>query len=117
MTNTELETFISLFDTAISSTTPAVKKALRNLLLVVSIDSSTTTTRPLQDTLDRYDRRLEKMTYDIATLTIGLSKIRDSTAGSASSYVNYPTGLYGVGTNAYPSGSSATVGINAHIIS
>lgn len=63
--NFDLETFVELFDTAITSDNPAVKKALKNLLLVASIvnDDKTTATRPLYNLLKNLDARVDALEW------------------------------------------------------
>lgn len=76
MTNSELETFMDLFDTALASDTPAVKKALRNLMLVSSIDTSPDIHRPLRDILSSYESKFEIMSQEIKLLHSKIASIQ-----------------------------------------
>jgi hypothetical protein len=78
MTQSELNTFIDLFDTAITSDTPAVKKALRNLLLVASIDSAQTHS-PFKDTLAVHSQVTSKILRDIEKIYDKLDLLGQST--------------------------------------
>lgn len=50
MDNTELETFIKMFDAALTSNDPSVKKALKNLLIITTLyqDEDAITKGPLE---------------------------------------------------------------------
>lgn len=110
MTQSELNTFIDLFDTAITSDTPAVKKALRNLLLVASIDSVQTHS-PFRDALtahsavtSKLQRDIEKIYDKLDLLEIGKIKTTDIGITYGSQIAHSLVGSTGTGpaeTNAY----------------
>lgn len=58
----DLEAFIDLFDTAMSSENPAVKKALKNLLMISTLVNSE---KPLQDQVMGPLRQMRNTMFDI----------------------------------------------------
>jgi hypothetical protein len=97
MTNTELEIFMDLFDTALASDTPAVKKALRNLMLVASIDTSTETHRPLRDLLRSYDSTFQVMNQEMRLLHSKIDSIQKYGPVGSPSTTTINSGVVGLG--------------------
>lgn len=98
----DLETFINLFDTAMSSKNPAVQKALKNLLLLAAI---------VREDEINVDGPLRRLTRDMMALQLRLAGIDAELAKlrSDSSYYSYhATGA--VGANV-PVGTIGTGGI------
>lgn len=67
----DLETFVDLFDTAITSDNPAVKQALKNLLLIATMVQSETPkekhiTGPLRQVIDDI-QTLSRRLYNVET--------------------------------------------------
>jgi hypothetical protein len=67
----DLETFVDLFDTAITSDNPAVQKALKNLLMVVTL------VHAKQDGLQDPQGPLRRVIDDIQNLNRRLSRLED----------------------------------------
>jgi hypothetical protein len=91
--------FAKMFDAAIASDNPAVKKALRNFMLIAAISESTNTVPGLfQSMIDR----LAKLENDVAGL-------RNNQPGY---YGNNPTWVSGtgIGSIGYPSYTTVTSG-------
>lgn len=64
--NFDLETFVNLFDTAMTSSNPAVQKTLKNLLLLASI---------VREDQIKVDGPLRKLMKDVSALQIRLASI------------------------------------------
>lgn len=104
MISEEMEQLVKLFDFALTSDNPAVKKALKNLLLLVSIiepEESNNTPGPLrqlQDEIMKLRGEILKLHTDVA-----LIKERNRLTTSPTTYPNttYPTTY--PNTTTYPS--------------
>jgi hypothetical protein len=80
----DLETFVDLFDTAISSNNPAVKTALKNLLLIATMVQSELT--PEQ----RVAGPLRQVIDDIRNLNRRLSNLEDNRIYPQTPSIAYP---------------------------
>jgi hypothetical protein len=65
----DLDTFVDLFDTAMTSNNPAVKKAFKNLLMVASI------VHPKEERFDKGP--LRRLVEDVQTLTRKVNSLQD----------------------------------------
>lgn len=90
MISEEMEQLVKLFDFALTSDNPAVKKALKNLLLLVSIvepEEDNKTPGPLRQLQDE----IMKLRKEIMRLSTDLSLIKEREKIGNTSYPTYPT--------------------------
>jgi hypothetical protein len=88
----DLETFIDLFDTALSSDSPAIKRALKNLLMIATLVDSDLT--PEQ----RVKGPLRRLVEDLQDTNRRINKLQEEQAQRH--YVRTVTTPYTVGTGA-----------------
>lgn len=91
MISEEMEQLVKLFDFALSSDNPAVKKALKNLLLLVSIiepEENNKTPGPLRQLQDE----IMKLRTEIMRLHTDMAVIKErEKIGRSTPYPSYPT--------------------------
>ena len=92
--NEDFEDLLKLFDYALSSDNPAVKKALKNLLLVVSIVKPQEE-KPNKGPLHDLKRMIEDLKMQVAVMRSEIAVIRQT---PNTSYPSYPPS-----PNTYPS--------------
>jgi hypothetical protein len=88
----DLETFVDLFDTALSSNNPAVQKALKNLLLITTMVQSELS--PEQ----RIKGPLRQVVDDIQNLNRRLGRLENEKIYPQTPSTPYPT-IFGPNTN------------------
>lgn len=106
----DLETFVDLFDTAMSSDNPTVRRAFKNLMMVTALAEAENgnKTGPLRNVVEKiksYESRLSALEWqtNIKNSTIG-------TGGVTGTYVsNNPTWISTM-TNTYPSTYTTSIG-------
>jgi hypothetical protein len=113
----DLETFVDLFDTALTSTNPAVKKAFKNLLMVTAI------VHAKEDEFDSRQGPLRRLVDDIRNLNRRLSNLENQKIypGGGSTPVPMPTYPIGpawvtpnTGNTPWPGGPTITCSSTAY---
>ena len=112
MTNEDfdLETFVDLFDTAMSSDNPTVKRAFKNLMMVAALaeaenDTKTGPLRNLVEKMKSYENRLAALEWQ------SNMKNNPIIGGTPTPYSpNSPTWISTTTTNTYPSTYTSTIG-------
>lgn len=94
----DLETFVDLFDTAMNSDNPTVKKAFKNLMLVVALVESENpnTIGPLRNMLERVkslDSRVATLEWKTNTAGQNFGPVGGA-AGLGSAWISTTTGPY-----------------------
>lgn len=95
----DLETFVDLFDTALSSDNPTVQRALRNLIMISSIVNAQNPEglrkgplRRLVEDIQNLNKRLKNLESAGAyRSTYAPTTISPGTASPAPGFANYPT--------------------------
>ena len=88
----DLETFVDLFDTALSSNNPAVQKALKNLLLITTMVQSDLSPE------ERIKGPLRQVIDDIQNLNRRLGRLEDQKVYPQTPSITYPN-IIGPNTN------------------
>lgn len=88
--NEDFENLLKLFDYALSSENPAVKKALKNLLLVVSIVEPQEE-HPNKGPLHDLKKEIQDLKMQVSVLRSELAVIRQTPNTTYPSYPSYPT--------------------------
>lgn len=110
--NEDFEDLLKLFDYALSSDNPAVKKALRNLLLVVSIVEPQEE-KPNKGPLHDLKKEIQDLKMQVAVLRSELNVIRQTPNTSYPAYPTPPTTYPSVPGTYTPWVITSTTGISS----